>query len=495
MRRSVAVKFAGQPTAPARAMNRTCACGTHTGGGECDHCRAQKYSRAAVIPTDGPSPVPAVRERMQARLDTPLGDVRLHQVTVGNADIHEQEAEQVAQYVARTLPTHGATTAWAGGGPPCSACAADDRAATPPRTEVPPVSGPSPSTPGIVKGLGAGDQLDRSTREFFEPLFGTDLGHVRIHADSTAAMSARAVNALAYTVGRHVVFAKHQYSPATVMGRALLGHELTHVLQQASTRAGAASIPVLQRATDQPELQIGILVDQYERSHPEDESLFGAWNWTCLSRFRAYDQLLVYKYRIDRINEATDPKVRQRLINEFVLSLVPGVLTNSVCNCFPPTWVADLAQWGLSDQPDALAHIKHYLEGSGADYVEDVPRIFAEDAGFKRTIEVLIADAGTPFGQLQNIYPSYSTSNWKDTFGGIDLIEYEILAENYTSGASFTPGERTAPVRITISDAYEWHPDEHRLIPCLHTGMELMKGRGALDFRQIGTGIVRLKVP
>src|SRR5262249_11272126 len=46
--------------------------------------------------------------------------------------------------------------------------------------------------------------------------------------------SARAVNALAYTVGQDVVFGAGQYAPGTNEGRKLLAHELTHVAQQGS---------------------------------------------------------------------------------------------------------------------------------------------------------------------------------------------------------------------------------------------------------------------
>jgi hypothetical protein len=65
-----------------------------------------------------------------------------------------------------------------------------------------------------------------------EPRFGHDFSKVRVHADAEAAASARAVNALAYTVGNHVVFAAGRYGPGTVEGHSLLAHELTHVLQQ-----------------------------------------------------------------------------------------------------------------------------------------------------------------------------------------------------------------------------------------------------------------------
>ncbi len=65
-----------------------------------------------------------------------------------------------------------------------------------------------------------------------EPRFGHDFGDVRVHTDARAAESARAVNALAYTVGREVVFGEEQYAPRSSDGRGLLAHELTHVVQQ-----------------------------------------------------------------------------------------------------------------------------------------------------------------------------------------------------------------------------------------------------------------------
>jgi hypothetical protein len=77
-----------------------------------------------------------------------------------------------------------------------------------------------------------GRPLDAGTRAFFEPRLGADLGDVRIHTDYRADQSARAIHALAYTVGSNVVFAGQQYSPAETSGKRLLGHELTHVLQQ-----------------------------------------------------------------------------------------------------------------------------------------------------------------------------------------------------------------------------------------------------------------------
>ncbi len=85
-----------------------------------------------------------------------------------------------------------------------------------------------------VQGVrrGGGQPLDPVTRAFMEPRFGHDFGRVQVHTDARAANSARAVNALAYTVGHDVVFAAGQYQPRSGQGRRLLAHELSHVVQQ-----------------------------------------------------------------------------------------------------------------------------------------------------------------------------------------------------------------------------------------------------------------------
>jgi hypothetical protein len=81
----------------------------------------------------------------------------------------------------------------------------------------------------------SGQPLDSSTRATMEPRFNRDFGDVRVHTDSNAAQSARAVNAHAYTVGQDVVFGSGQYQPETEAGAHLLAHELTHVVQQSSS--------------------------------------------------------------------------------------------------------------------------------------------------------------------------------------------------------------------------------------------------------------------
>ncbi|MGK9169295.1 DUF4157 domain-containing protein [Inquilinus limosus] len=77
-----------------------------------------------------------------------------------------------------------------------------------------------------------GQSLDASTRVFMEPRFGRDFSHVRVHTDQSAGISARAIDAQAYTVGRDIVFGPGRYRPDTLDGRTLIAHELTHVVQQ-----------------------------------------------------------------------------------------------------------------------------------------------------------------------------------------------------------------------------------------------------------------------
>lgn len=98
---------------------------------------------------------------------------------------------------------------------------------------------PAPVVPPAVHDVLAspGKPLDQATRSFFEPRFGHDFSKVRVHTDEKAAESAQAVNALAYAVGRDVVFARRQYAPDTPTGRKLLAHELTHTLQQRGQEA------------------------------------------------------------------------------------------------------------------------------------------------------------------------------------------------------------------------------------------------------------------
>ena len=78
----------------------------------------------------------------------------------------------------------------------------------------------------------SGQPLPNEVRNFYEPRFGYDFSNVKVHTDTVAAKSAKSINALAYTSGNNIVFNNGQYAPNTDTGKKLLGHELTHVVQQ-----------------------------------------------------------------------------------------------------------------------------------------------------------------------------------------------------------------------------------------------------------------------
>jgi hypothetical protein len=101
-----------------------------------------------------------------------------------------------------------------------------------------------PDAPAIVHEAlrSPGQPLDRATRAFFESRFNHDFGSVRVHADRTAAESARAVRAHAFTVGSDLVFGAGMYAPESPRGRKLIAHELAHVLQQGATYQGRARV-------------------------------------------------------------------------------------------------------------------------------------------------------------------------------------------------------------------------------------------------------------
>ena len=82
----------------------------------------------------------------------------------------------------------------------------------------------------VVEGEG-GWPLDFATRREMESKLGHDLGDVRIDTGAEAARSARELHGEAYAIGRHVVLGAGIPSLETPSGRAVLAHELVHVIQ------------------------------------------------------------------------------------------------------------------------------------------------------------------------------------------------------------------------------------------------------------------------
>ena len=142
-----------------------------------------------------------------ARLRPPAAPVaqRRH-----GGDDSERAAEAAADRVLRMPGVPGPARCACGGG--CPRC--------------------EPASPAAAARAG-GAPLSLAARSFFEPRFGADFSSVRIHDDVAAHRAARAVGAMAYTHGTDIVFSAGRHAPESSAGRALLAHELAHVVQQA----------------------------------------------------------------------------------------------------------------------------------------------------------------------------------------------------------------------------------------------------------------------
>jgi hypothetical protein len=148
-------------------------------------------------------------------------------------DIHEQEADRVADQIMRMRD------------PGVQGQAEDVEEKTPQARTSVQTNEVAPGVRARINAMqGAGEPLADSERAFFEPRLGQDFRQVLVHTNDSAARAARAIHARAFTYGNHVFFGAGEYSPNTATGLHLLAHELTHVVQQ------QASPGLIQRQDD-----------------------------------------------------------------------------------------------------------------------------------------------------------------------------------------------------------------------------------------------------
>lgn len=178
-------------------LQRKCACGNHTmAGGQCAECQKTQVNGRPL--------------QTKLAISEP-------------GDAYEKEADRVAEQVMR-VPAPDAGRKPNGNMPHSLVQRRAASNATAGVGEAPPI---------VHEVLNSsGQPLDVGTRAFMEPRFGHDFSQVRVHTDARAAESARAVDAVAYTVGRNVVFGHGQFAPSSMAGKRLLAHELAHSVQQ-----------------------------------------------------------------------------------------------------------------------------------------------------------------------------------------------------------------------------------------------------------------------
>jgi hypothetical protein len=89
------------------------------------------------------------------------------------------------------------------------------------------------STSGSILPDGVRDRLERG--------FATDFAGVRVHTEPASARAAAELGARAFTVGRHMHFARGAYDPHSAAGFELLAHEAAHTLQHRTAHGSSSA--------------------------------------------------------------------------------------------------------------------------------------------------------------------------------------------------------------------------------------------------------------
>lgn len=174
------------------------------------------------------------------------------QLTISQpADADEREADRVAEQVVSAKPagTIQRQCAACAAGTTCPTCGEDERVQPKEKPGHTPQFN-SKAASQIAPLREGGQPLPSSARTFFEPRFGRDFSHVRVHTDAAAQQSAQDLNANAYTSGQNIVFGTNRFAPGTQEGQRLLAHELTHVVQQSAQGAASQGVVQRQRCSD-----------------------------------------------------------------------------------------------------------------------------------------------------------------------------------------------------------------------------------------------------
>ena len=82
----------------------------------------------------------------------------------------------------------------------------------------------------------AGNRMPDHMKKALDNSLGNELSGVRVHSDAAAQNATSSIGARAYAHGADVMFGSGRYQPSDHYGKSLIGHELTHTVQQAQGR-------------------------------------------------------------------------------------------------------------------------------------------------------------------------------------------------------------------------------------------------------------------
>jgi hypothetical protein len=372
-------------------------------------------------------------------------------------DSAEREADRIAQQVmeARPAPMLQRACPACRNGAKCPKCREEEERALQ-RLAAPAAPESARAVPAdFVTRLGPGQPLSREERAFFEPRFGCDFSQVRLHTDARAAESAQSVDALAYTVGRDIVFGAGQYAPQSHASRSLLAHELIHTIQQ-----GAAPQTRLQRTSDD-EHQPAKTDEPFSLSPQRGEGRGEG----CDSQLRSAS--------LPRPDETTDETCAARTATPLTLALSPlrgeGIPLTGFCS-----------PGGLClqrrDLPFNATSIAQQLREAMAGWGTDEDSIYAALAGRTPEQVAQIAQA------YQSLYGRNLQADLEDELTSGELLR---LAQ-YSSAAADTPEHRAEAVAIRLREAMKgWGTDEDAIYAALN-------GRSAEELNAIKEAYRRL---
>ena len=137
----------------------------------------------------------------------------------------------------------------------------------------------------INRSRGGGQALDSKASSQIGSALNADFSGVRVHTGSEADSLNRSLSAKAFTTGQDVFFRQGEYNPGSSSGRALLAHELTHVVQQnpgtiqnkpEDDKACSSCVSGINRSI-QFKLTVGSPGDVYEQEADQMAQSYTAW--------------------------------------------------------------------------------------------------------------------------------------------------------------------------------------------------------------------------
>ncbi|MGE0071320.1 MAG: DUF4157 domain-containing protein [Thiomonas sp.] len=193
--------------------------------------------------------------------------------------------------------------------------------------------------------------LPTDLREQFEYGFGHDFSRVRIFATGDAAEAVRTTGSRAVTWGSEIALAPGHWSPGTAAGRALLAHELAHVVQQASEAR-----PRLEHKSLDEE------IDEELAKHVTDPKGLDPAHRDYAMNLQSYGFDITHDKDMNLLEEPKDPKAKAAWKRNFqkAETLAERILEKSGSKVKQKEsraqmLAADLANAGFIDQAMALA--------------------------------------------------------------------------------------------------------------------------------------------